>query len=131
MSAAVAVEGLNHITRITRLLPETIRFYVEVLGFREITRPGFGFAGAWLYGYGIQIHLIENLTAPEPPSGIDTRANHIAFSVPDVEAAAEALTALGVPFRRNSIPDRGILQLFFRDPEGQVVEVGKYGQVDS
>ena len=131
MSSPLDVEGLNHITRTTRKLQETIRFYVEVLGFREITRPGFNFAGSWLYGYGIQLHLIENLTNEELPEGVNTRANHIAFSVPDVEAAAEALTKLGVPFRRNSIPDRGILQIFFRDPEGQLIEVGKYGQVDA
>jgi hypothetical protein len=36
----------------------------------------------------------------------------------------ERLRALGVPYRRSRIEDRGIDQIFFRDPDGWMIEVG-------
>ena len=126
----IAIEALNHISRTTVRLEAAIRFYVDVLGFREISRPAFNFAGAWLYGYHLQIHLIENAAAPEPPPGIDTRGNHIAFAVPDVDAMERRLREHGLEYQRKLIADRGIHQLFFRDPDGHLIELGKYGQID-
>jgi catechol 2,3-dioxygenase-like lactoylglutathione lyase family enzyme len=44
---------------VTPNIERMCRFYCEVLGFRQIWRPDFPFRGAWLFGYGLQIHLIE------------------------------------------------------------------------
>ncbi len=125
------IQSLNHVGRTTKNLAASIRFYVDVLGCREISRPGFSFGGAWLYLAGMQFHLIEDLTTPDPPEGINPRENHIAFAVADVDAMEMRLRTLGVACQRNLIPDRGIHQIFFRDPDGWLIEIGKYGVIDA
>jgi catechol 2,3-dioxygenase-like lactoylglutathione lyase family enzyme len=119
---------LHHVSRQTRKLDETRKFYVDVLGFREITRPPFSFGGAWLFGAGIQMHLIEEPFTP-PDMTLNTRENHIAFAIDDMEAAEEALKEHGVPYRHNVVPERGTNQLFFRDPDGWMIELGLFPKV--
>ncbi len=48
----MSVGVLDHYNVSTRKLPETIRFYEEVLGFKNGPRPPFNFPGAWLYSAG-------------------------------------------------------------------------------
>jgi catechol 2,3-dioxygenase-like lactoylglutathione lyase family enzyme len=119
---------LHHVSRQTLKLDETRRFYVDVLGFQEISRPPFAFRGAWLYGAGIQIHLIEE-PFDSPPAEINTLENHIAFAVENMEDAEAALKQHGVTYRRNVVPERGTKQIFFRDPEGWLIEIGLYPKV--
>jgi catechol 2,3-dioxygenase-like lactoylglutathione lyase family enzyme len=121
----IAPTKLHHVSRQTLHLDETRRFYVDVLGFREITRPPFGFAGAWLYGAGIQIHLIEEPYAPTTMD-LNTRENHIAFAVEDMVASEEVLMSHGIPYRHNVVPERGTNQLFFKDPDGWMIELGPF-----
>jgi glyoxylase I family protein len=123
------IASLNHVALQTRRLEESLRFYVDVLGAKQITRPNFSFSGAWLYLAGIQIHLIEQ-GSPNGRAEIDTRGNHFSFAVPDVDAAEERLKQLGVKYKRKLIEDRGIHQIFFQDPDGHTIEVGKYGVID-
>jgi catechol 2,3-dioxygenase-like lactoylglutathione lyase family enzyme len=118
---------LHHVSRQTLKLDETRQFYVDVLGFTEISRPSFGFKGAWLYGAGIQLHLIEEPYSPQDMA-INSRENHIAFAVTDMEAAEETLKARGVAYRHNVVPDRGTNQLFFKDPDGWMIELGMFPQ---
>jgi catechol 2,3-dioxygenase-like lactoylglutathione lyase family enzyme len=122
---SLSISKLHHVSRQTRKLEETRRFYVDVLGFREVARPRLSFAGAWLYGAGIQIHLIDE-PFDSPPSEINSRENHIAFQVPDMDAAEAMLREKGVSYQRNTVPERRSDQIFFRDPEGWLVELGSY-----
>jgi catechol 2,3-dioxygenase-like lactoylglutathione lyase family enzyme len=126
----IAIESCNHVTVQTKRLADSIRFYQTVLGAQLISRPNFSFAGAWLFVGGIQIHLIEKPTAPDRHD-IDTQARHVAFAVTNVDEAEEALKALGVTYKRKLIADRGIHQIFFQDPDGNMIEAGKYGQIDA
>ena len=126
---SLAIESLNHVSVQTKRLDESRRFYIEVLGAKEITRPNFSFGGAWLYLAGIQIHLIEQ-GSPAGRGEIDTRGNHFSFSVLDVDAAEQHLKQMGVIYKRKLIEDRGIHQIFFQDPDGHTIEVGKYGIID-
>ena len=117
---------LHHVSRQTQKLDETRRFYVDVLGFRELSsRPNFPFRGAWLYGSGIQIHLID-----EPYIGTDgppnSRENHIAFLISDMDAAEETLKQHAITYLRQQSRDGKSEQIFFRDPEGWMVELGNY-----
>ncbi len=115
---------LHHVSRQTQKLAETRRFYVEVLGFRELSRPGFNFPGAWLYGSGIQIHLIdEPFTAIGGPP--NSRENHIAFQIDDPDAAEQTLKHHGIAYHRQKSLS-GNEQIFFRDPEGWMIELGNY-----
>jgi glyoxylase I family protein len=125
------LEALNHIARTTKNLESSRRFYIDVLGCREISRPAFNFAGSWLYVAGLQFHLIEDLATPDSPATINTRESHIAFRVADLDAMERRLQAHKVLYRRSSIQDRKIDQIFFRDPDGWMIEVGSdYWAID-
>ena len=126
MTNPLPIKSLNHVGRLTRRLDESRAFYRDVLGFREVARPNFKFAGAWLENYGLLIHLIDSESAGSPDGEINTRDNHLAFHADDLSAVEARLAEHNIPFRRTEVPDRGIKQLFFRDPDGNHIEVGTY-----
>lgn len=127
MAGLLPITGLHHIARVTRRPEESIAFYRDVLGFVEIERPAFTFRGAWLFNYGVQIHIIENAAwAPNPERSIDARGNHLAFHVTDIELSKSKLAAAGIDFKEQ-VNAGGIHQVFFRDPDGHFIELATYG----
>jgi len=128
MPEPLPIRHLHHIARTTRRPDESRDFYCQVLGFREMPRPVFDFRGSWLYGYDVQIHIIENtVRAGDPdPDHIDTRDNHIAFAVEDQDAVKTRLEHHGVPYREQ-VNAGGTHQIFFQDPDGHHIEVAVYG----
>jgi catechol 2,3-dioxygenase-like lactoylglutathione lyase family enzyme len=126
MSTALPITALHHIARVTRRPEESIAFYRDVLGFRELQRPAFNFRGAWLFNYGVQIHIIENPpSAPDPQRTIDSRGNHLAFHVTDIEQSKRSLSSAGIEFIEQ-VNAGGIHQVFFRDPDGHFIELASY-----
>jgi catechol 2,3-dioxygenase-like lactoylglutathione lyase family enzyme len=128
MPAPLPIRGLHHIALVSHRLEETLAFYRDVLGFRELSRPPFRFRGAWLYHGGLQIHLIEGGGAPPPAAdaAIDTRAEHLAFSVPELAGVTTILRERGIVYREQ-VNAGGIRQVFFRDPDGHHVELAVHG----
>src|SRR5437764_13998107 len=130
MPVPLSIEQLNHVARPTKRLEACRRFWMDVMGAREISRSGFFFGGSWLFLAGIQIHLIEDAAAPDPPESINTRERHMAFAVPDVDEMERVLQQHGIKYKRSLIADRGVHQIFFRDPDGHLIEIGRYGVID-
>ena len=131
MAEPLLVNALNHIARTTKDLEASKRFYIDVLGCKEISRPAFSFAGSWLYVAGLQFHLIEDLQTQACPETINTRASHIAFHVDDLDAMEQTLREHGVTYLRSQIRDRKIDQIFFHDPDGWMIEIGSdYWEID-
>jgi len=130
MSEPLPLLHLHHIARTTRDTAKIVAFYCNVLGFRELPRPPFNFTGAWLFGYGIQIHIIENksLANNEEPA-VNTRDNHIAFATKDAEHVKHLLLEHGVDFKEQ-VNAGGAKQMFFRDPDGHQIEVAQYPDAD-
>jgi len=126
MPAPIPIKSLNHIAVVTGRLDASLKFYRDVLGFREVPRPDFKFAGAWLYNHGLMIHIIANQSAGNPTDEIQTRAAHIALHADDLGAVERLLQEHGVAYRKNEVPQRNIKQLFFQDPDGFHIEVGTY-----
>ena len=123
---ALPIQGLHHLALVTTEPEVAARFYIDVLGFRAIERPNFDFRGAWLLGYGIQIHIIQNQAlASGLEDQINSRANHMAFAVTDHEPVRKRLDDLGITYSER-VNAGGIPQIFFQDPDGHHIEIGIY-----
>jgi catechol 2,3-dioxygenase-like lactoylglutathione lyase family enzyme len=128
MPGPIPLESVNHIARETDDVERSRRFYRDVLGFREVWRPDFDFDGAWLYNYGVMIHIIKGTTRTFP-SEISTRADHVALHTNDIEAVERILQELDIPYKKNYVPKTNVTQVFFHDPDGNHIEVGTYPPV--
>ncbi|MGZ0164996.1 MAG: VOC family protein [Planctomycetales bacterium] len=126
MSDPLPIEFIHHVSRVTRDLDKSIAFYQDVLGFQPLARPGFNFRGAWLFNYGLQIHLIESKDQDPPNTEIQARVDHIAFRVSDIDAVQKQLDERGIEFVSRHVPDTGVTQVFFIDPDGNHIECGMY-----
>src|SRR5262249_14741983 len=60
------VKSIDHATLIVKDLGRSRRFYVDVLGMREVPRPAFSFAGLWFQAGATQIHLIQEVARSGP-----------------------------------------------------------------
>ncbi|OMO84602.1 hypothetical protein COLO4_21955 [Corchorus olitorius] len=129
---ALPLLSLNHVSLLCRSVWDSARFYEEVLGFVLIKRPSsFQFNGAWLYNYGIGIHLIENpaidhdfdtIVEPRP---INPKDNHISFQCTDVGLVKRRLQDMGMKYVTAVVEDEGnrVDQVFFHDPDGYMIEL--------
>ncbi|XP_059623529.1 glyoxylase I 4-like [Cornus florida] len=128
---ALPLLSLNHVSLLVRSVWASVRFYEDVLGFFLIKRPSsFNFHGAWLYNYGIGIHLLENESIDEYDSINETRPinpkdNHISFQCTDVELVKKRLEELGIKYETALVEEDGIEvdQVFFHDPDGYMIEI--------
>ncbi|XP_050227339.1 glyoxylase I 4-like [Mercurialis annua] len=123
--------SLNHVSVMCRSVWASMRFYEDVLGFVMIKRPSsFNFNGAWLYNYGIGIHLIENPSLDEfdpvlEPRPINPKDNHISFQCTDVGLVKRRLEEMGMRYVTALVEDNGnkVDQVFFHDPDGYMIEL--------
>ncbi|EXB67322.1 hypothetical protein L484_025804 [Morus notabilis] len=122
------LKSLNHISLVCRSLVESIDFYQNVLGFVPIRRPGsFDFDGAWLFGHGIGIHLLQSEDPDNMPrkSVINPKDNHISFQCESMGAVEKKLKEMEIKYVRAVVEEGGIQvdQLFFHDPDGFMIEI--------
>lgn len=131
--APIPAGPMNHVALPTSDPVRGARFYCDVLGFVETPRPAFSFRGSWLHrrDVGVMIHLIHDEQFQPPLGGpINTRQGHLAMHVDDYAAAVAGLRAHGVEYVERILPDYGYRQVFFRDPDGNVVELGEWPSVN-
>jgi catechol 2,3-dioxygenase-like lactoylglutathione lyase family enzyme len=128
--AGIHVKGIDHVTLVVKDLERSRRFYVDVLGMREVPRPAFSFAGSWFQAGETQIHLILEYAGSGPAGNLlpaekrGSRTQHLAFLVDDAVACVELLKEKGVPILSEVKPrPDGYLQVFVTDPDGHVVEL--------
>ena len=122
------LKSVNHISLVCRSVVESINFYQNLLGFIPIMRPGsFDFDGAWLFGYGIGIHLLqaEELENIPRKKEINPKDNHISFQCESMEAVEKKLKEMEIGYVRDMVEENGIKvdQLFFHDPDGFMIEI--------
>jgi catechol 2,3-dioxygenase-like lactoylglutathione lyase family enzyme len=139
---ALAVKCLNHVSIETTDVERLRSFYSTVLGLGELSRPDFGFGGAWLQlSPGVALHIIErdplkpDYRENSRPSGGGVakvpekyirRSHHTALTVEDIDAAMSTLDSHSIPYAINKVPQTRICQLFFFDPDGNGVELGNF-----
>ena len=116
---------INHVSINARDLQESVAFYVELLGAEPIATPNFGIPVQWLALGRTQLHLFEKDLQP-------TSHHHLGITVDDVEPVYRAAE------RRGAFDDRAfgnrlvelpgdVVQLYLRDPAGNLVEIDHHG----
>ena len=120
---------MEHLLVLTDDIEGTKDFYCRALGLEVGERPPLGFPGYWLYLDRVPcVHVAdrktyaphsERLGMPAGPGAVD----HIAFNGTDYEEAAARLEREGVEARANAVPEAGLRQLFFEDPNGLKIEI--------
>ncbi|PKU84353.1 hypothetical protein MA16_Dca002866 [Dendrobium catenatum] len=116
MSLTPPLLNLNHVSFVVRSVSRSVKFYEEVLGFVSVKRPSsFKFHGAWLYNYGIGIHLLQ----------CNSLENHISFQCSDIYLLKRKLEGMGIEYVTAVVEESGIEvdQFFFHDPDGYMVEI--------
>jgi catechol 2,3-dioxygenase-like lactoylglutathione lyase family enzyme len=123
---------IQHVGLVVSDLDRSRRFYAEALGLEEVPRPpNFTFDGAWFRFGGTEIHLLAEAHttggAGQPdagPGAAKGMTHHLAFEVDDVAAACERLAENAVALEGGPMPrGDGFVQVFFRDPDGYVLEL--------
>ncbi|KAI3945480.1 hypothetical protein MKW92_027194 [Papaver armeniacum] len=122
--------SLNHVSYLCKSVSASVRFYEQVLGFVLIKRPSsFKFQGAWLFNYGIGIHLLE-CNSPDDirnkkGAAINPKDNHISFQCSDMKLVMRKLEGLNIEYVTATVEEGGVKvdQLFFHDPDGYMIEI--------
>jgi len=120
---------MNHVALSSEDPEESAVFYRDVLGFEVTPRPAFSFRGAWLWhrDVGVMVHLIhDEHFHRSTSSSINTRTGHFAMHTSDYDAAVDHLRNREIEFVERVLPDYGYRQVFFRDPDGNIIELGEW-----
>lgn len=124
------VLGFSHYNfRATReLLDALCAFYTEVVGLQVGDRPPFRRFGYWLYaGRQDVLHLTEADDDEARAADVATTFDHAAFNCTDRGAFESMLTQRNIKYKVAHVPETGRVQLFFRDPAGNGVELNFLG----
>jgi catechol-2,3-dioxygenase len=121
------IKELGHIVLRVRDLPASIRFYRDVLGFREVHRMG---ERGIMFSGGRTHHELflqqADPEAPGQPEGRPVGLSHFALKIgttdEELRAARDELEAADVPI--DHITDHGATHsIYLHDPDGNHVEV--------
>jgi lactoylglutathione lyase len=106
----------THASVHARDLEESVRFYADVFGMRRVPSPDFpDLEVVWLQFGDVQLHLFRrDVAAPD--------FHHLGLDVDDFEAAYTVAVERGLLPRVRELND-GALQMYLRDPAGNLVEV--------
>jgi catechol 2,3-dioxygenase-like lactoylglutathione lyase family enzyme len=116
---------INHVSVNALDLQQSVDFYVDLLGAEPIATPNFGIPVQWLAMGRTQLHLFERDIKP-------TSHHHFGITVDDLEPVYRAAE------RRNAFDDEAfknrlvelpgdVVQLYVRDPAGNLVEIDADG----
>lgn len=128
---------LDHINIRTSNLEAMLGFYGRVMDLKPGPRPHFGGAGgAWLYAEenmaadleavkqdyrAAWVHFIE--VGPTEPDNGNLQIEHFAFTATGMPEFLSRLDQEGSSYTLADMPDVGMVQVNFRDPDGNHIHV--------
>ena len=117
---------INHVSVNATDLQESVEFYVDLLGAVPLTTPNFGIPVQWLGLGRTQLHLFERDLTP-------TSHHHFGITVDDLEPVFRAADRRGafddIAFKNRLVELPGdVVQLYVRDPAGNLVEIDSPGK---
>jgi catechol 2,3-dioxygenase-like lactoylglutathione lyase family enzyme len=116
---------INHVSVNALDLRESVEFYADLLAAEPIATPNFGLPVQWLALGRTQLHLFERDLRP-------TSHHHFGVTVDDVEPVYRAAERRGA-FDDDAFGNRlvelpgDVVQLYVRDPAGNLVEIDHLG----
>ncbi|CAN8141237.1 VOC family protein [Thiomicrorhabdus sp. 6S2-11] len=118
------VLGIDHVSLIVHDSQQAQQFYQSILGLEVQQRPDLGFPGVWLnLGAGQALHLLEvsrqHIDAQILPSH-GGRDFHFALRVKELAPFIERLNDHEIDYTKSK---SGRQALFFRDPDGNAIEL--------
>jgi catechol 2,3-dioxygenase-like lactoylglutathione lyase family enzyme len=117
----MATKGFTHVSVQAHDLEESAHFYKDLFGMEEIPSPNFPSPVRWLKVGTLQLHLFTS--EEKAPSG-----HHFGLDVNDFEAVYLKAKDMGAQVsegyfsKLHELPE-GAVQLYLRDPAGNMVEV--------
>lgn len=117
---------INHVSVNATDLQESVDFYVDLLGAELLTTPNFGIPVQWLALGRTQLHLFERDLKP-------TSHHHFGITVDDLEPVYRTADRRGafddIAFKNRLVELPGdVVQLYVRDPAGNLVEIDSPGK---
>ena len=112
---------LHHSSMLVADTQESLKFYRDILGMEQTTRPDLAYPGAWLKVGEQQVHLIE-LPNPDPITGRPPhggRDRHVAMHVDSIDALKADLDQAEISY---TLSVSGRKALFCRDRDGNALE---------
>lgn len=116
---------INHVSINALNLRESVEFYVDLLDAELIATPNFGLPVQWLALGRTQLHLFQADLQP-------TSHHHLGITVEDLEPVYRAAERHGA-FDDEAFGNRlvelpgDVVQLYVRDPAGNLVEIDQHG----
>ncbi|MCK5831691.1 MAG: VOC family protein [Methylococcales bacterium] len=112
---------IHHSSLLVADTQASLKFYCNILGLKQLERPNFPYAGAWLDLGLQQLHLIE-LDNPDPTTGRPDhggRDRHVAFHVINLDFLKNDLEKNKIKY---TLSASGRRALFCRDLDGNALE---------
>jgi len=111
---------LNHVLLRCSELAQMHHFLVDIIGLQVVSRPPFGFPGAWFGHDGEAIVHVAEDPAVLPGRGA---VAHFAIEGADLALLLRRLREHNHPCQATRVPLTGELQVFVPGPDGVVVEM--------
>lgn len=130
--------GLFHLAIKTADLELTRAFWCGVIGLREVSRPDFGYPGAWLACPQPGGQAIVHVYAGGPALGGQTQVpcgtaaiDHLSLACVGFHAYRARFARAGLDWREFLVPGTTLWQLFVYDPSGVQLELTFEGAAET
>jgi catechol 2,3-dioxygenase-like lactoylglutathione lyase family enzyme len=113
--------ALDHVNLRTPDLDKMTEWYETILGLKKGKRPDFSIKGVWLYLNDVAVvHLVlDKNPLPKDPTSLE----HFAFRATGMAEFEDKLITAGVSFKKQSLPEAGLVQFNLEDPMGNHLHV--------